>query len=82
MILSAGGRLWVTGANKGPSQLAIPPWPPVLPLRTQDTATLQPFHNCLDLGDSCCIPAVSDCVCVCVYVTALALCLYPPPPTH
>lgn len=35
---------------------------------TKDTTILQRFHNCLDLGDSCCIPAVSDCVCVCVWL--------------
>lgn len=88
MILSAGGK---SPGHRKPKNGPLPALnTPVTPrcchfththTDTQDTITRQAFHNCLDLGDSCCIPAMSECanVCVCVSVWFAALaCAYVP----
>ena len=81
MILSAGGKS--PGHRKpknGPLPALNAPMTPRCCHLTHThththTITRQAFHNCLDLGDSCCIPAVSECanVCVCVCV---CVCVY------
>ena len=82
MILSAGGKS--PGHRKpknGPLPALNAPMTPRCCHLTHThththTITRQAFHNCLDLGDSCCIPAVSECanVCVCVCVCVCMIC--------